>query len=1015
MAATENVGADELFRDIRQLVIAGDREQLCQYLAPLDESQRKRLAEPALAMYRCISEYAGPGGVDRRRNADPLSADDQALLQALSGQKYVEWRVPRWCAGLVVIAVCDQKTLSGYIGSWVQTDNYSMPHRVLQVLNDRRPPWLQAYVRKQTQQKDYKIVSWSVERGLIRSGAIAPSDDDDYVNRFAMGVPEYASVRNEIEVRTDSLSDLPESISDVLLADPDLLNDVWRMFEVGNSGFERAIYGWQETLKQFTEQGRLDRQRLIKASLSALLLSTRPGIQSAYAKFHEFLAPTLAERAALLPDYLHLLAAGSTPAAVAIAACEELAKGKQLNVMTFLDSCHPVFRLDKKVVPNKALKLIKRLIKENPDYRDAAISVLVAGLNNVSPDVQEESLGLLEAQSDQLTSAVRSELRLQSENVAAALRLRIEKLAGKDDMPSPDSADSPKRGLEAVRQETASPLSRMETFSSWLRKVTGVDAAVEAMSQGLEPMPPPIDSKLARRRDPAQAVTPLASVDELIDAVAAFVEGCDDAIEVERILDGISRFRRDKPDGFEQRVAPLKKRIEATSNEFTDTILATAVDTGVPQLIRAWLGMPPISRERGEWYDMPLRFFRNRTREISYRLIPNHREKPALPLLSLPTHRGGWVDPVVLVERIAIYIQAQAIVSTNIDIALALLRLSPDGGDEAKQALAQLKAEQGNDSWYMKNEINTLEFALGEPVELSWRSAGLNFETRCLAAAHARVTRGHPCDPPLPFTVPNATLNDDGSIRFVGPITDDVAFPGGLLLQAHSWSAALPEWESWGNSGSARRNWMVEWQNIVWPNNRATACLHSIQFGQVPQALNNLLDPDWSWTDEACRLAAWAMGTENADCRMRITDALIYGTSHRTFDPARVGRHLAAILEKLKLNRVAAVLAEAARVSPLHQWTVFTILDSALSQLAVTPRDLHHLLTPLLENATLIGHAVSEQSRRLLSSITGTSKMAKLAQQILAVPSAPDGMRRVHESALSASLDRAERWGSTWT
>lgn len=1015
MAVTEDDGTAQLFRDIRQLVIAGDRQQLCQFLAPLDETQRTRLAEPALAMYRCISEYAGPGGVDRRRDVDPLSADDEALLQALSGQKYVDWRVPRWCAGLVVFAVCNQKTLSGYLGVWVETDNHSMPHRVLQVLNDRRPPWLQAYVRKQTQQKGSRIVSWSVERGLIRSGAIAASDDDDYVNRFAMGVPEYVSMRTADEVRTDSLSGLPESTSDVLLADPDLLKVVWRMFEVENSGLERSFYGWQESLKELAEQGRLDRLRLLKASLSALLLSTRPGVQSAFAKFHEFLEPTPAERAALFPDYLHLLAAGSTPAALAVAACEELAKAKQLNVMAFLESCHPVFRLDKKVLPNKVLKLIKRMIKEKPDCRDVAISVLVAGLNNVSPDVQEESLGLLETQSDQLTAATRSELRFLSESVAAALRSRIEKLAGKEVEPTVDSAVSPTSRLEDDRQETASSVSRMETFSPWLRKVTGVDAAFEAMSKRLEPIPPPIDSRLARRRDPAQAVIPLASVDELIDAVAAFVEGCDDAIEVERILDGISRFRRDKAEGFEQRVAPLKKRIEATSDEFTDTILATAVDTGVPQLIRAWLGLPPISRERGEWYDMPLRFFRNRTREISYRLIPNHSEKPALPLLSLPTHRGGWVDPVVLVERIAIYIQAQAIVSTNIDIALALLRLSPDGGEEAKQALAQLKADQGNDCWYMNNEINALEFALGEPVELSWRTAGLNFESRCLAAAHARVTRGHPCDPPLPFTVPNATLNDDGSIQFVGPITDDVAFPGGLMLQAHSWSAALPQWESWGNSGSARRNWMVEWQNIVWPNNRAAACLHSIQSSHVPQSLNNLLDPDWTWTDEACRLAAWAMGTENADCRMRMTDALVYGTSYRTFDPVHLGQHLVAIFERLKLNRVAAVLADAARVSPLHQWTVFTIVDSVLCQLAAAPRDLHHLLTVLLENAILIGHPVSEPSRRLLSSITGSSKTAKLAEQILAVSAAPDGMQRVQESALSASLDRAERWGSTWT
>ncbi|MBS0206330.1 MAG: hypothetical protein JSS49_25865 [Planctomycetes bacterium] len=999
--------------------MAGDRVKLCDRLAVLEETQRTGLAEQCLALYTCISDFAGPSGKDRRAHAT-LSVEQETLLQRVLAQEYVDWRVPRWCSGLLVLAVCDQKTLSGYVGAWLHSDLLNMPHRVLQVLNDRRPPWLPAFVRKQVKQKDYCIVSWSVERGLIRSGAIAPSDDEDYVNRFATGVPGYVGMRSPIEVRTDSLSDLPESISDVLLADPDLLNDVWRLFEAQNSGLERQETGWYETLKEFAEQGRLDRHRLIHASISALLRPARPAAQSGFAKFHEYLELTLDERAELWSDYVPLFANGSTSAAVAVAASEVLAKGKRLNAASFLEACHPVFQLDKKVVPGKVLKLIKRLVKEQPDCRGAAVTALIAGLNNVSPDVQEESLDLLETLADHLNASTRNELLAAAEHVAAALRSRIETLAAKSPAQTAESMISPKndsapRHSASQGRKASSCLPQIEALSPRLRTISGVDAAADAISQRLDPIPPQIESRFAPRRDPSQVVIPLASVDELIDAVSAFVEGCNEAMDVERILDGISRFHRDKPAGFEQRVAPLKKRIEARSDPFADTVLSAAINTGVPQLIREWLGMPAISVQWGEWYEMSYRFFRTRIREISYRLQPNDRIKPGLPLLSLPTHRGGWIDPVVLVERIATYAREKAIVSNNVDIAQALLRLSPDGCEQAKQAIACLKAEQKKDDWYTKNSLNALEFALGEPVELSWASRGLNYETRCLAAAHARAALGHPCDPPLPFTVPNATLDEDGSIRFVGPITNDAAFPGGLLLQAHSWDAAFPERESWGSSGTATRNWMVDWQNMVWPNNRAVACLLSIQFGHVPDSLNNLLDPDWTWTDEACRLAAWAMGTESADCKLRVTDAIVFGTSQRTFDPTLLGRHLATILEKLKLNRVAAVLAEAARVSPLHQWTVFTILDSTLSHISTVPRDLHHLLTPLLETATLLGRCVNDSSRAFLSSITGSTKTAKLAQQILAVSLDPQPMIVVRDLALSASLDRAERWGRPWT
>ena len=174
--------------------------------------------------------------------------------------------------------------------------------------------------------------------------------------------------------------------------------------------------------------------------------------------------------------------------------------------------------------------------------------------------------------------------------------------------------------------------------------------------------------------------------------------------------------------------------------------------------------------------------------------------------------------------------------------------------------------------------------------------------------------------------------------------------------------------------------------------------------------LKNLLDPGMSWGDEAARLAAWALGTESPAAKVLITDALIEGFRDCRIDPRILGLHLAAVAADLKLNRVADVLAEAARVSPLHHWAVFRVLDTAIGKLPSPPRDLHHWLTPLLESATTVGHTLSAEATALLAPIKGGSKTAKLAAQLVGLKSDPAKMVAVRELALGACLDRAERW-----
>jgi hypothetical protein len=307
-------------------------------------------------------------------------------------------------------------------------------------------------------------------------------------------------------------------------------------------------------------------------------------------------------------------------------------------------------------------------------------------------------------------------------------------------------------------------------------------------------------------------------------------------------------------------------------------------------------------------------------------------------------------------------------------------------------------------------DMGIVRFALGEGTSAPVAD-GIGGHELTLAAIHARCLIDEPANLDLGRVVmPQVGLRDDGSVHLSGPICDDLALPGNLLSRVFSWEVAMPGEDRWDHGGGDH-SLVAGWQNLVWPGNRRAVCLlGSLTCNCAPAFLNNLLDRDMTWHDEAARLAAWALGSDGPAAKGLVTDALIEALGERTLDPTLLGNHVAAIIGRLKLNRVAAVLAEVARVSPLHCWGVFKTIDSVLGRLKQAPADLHHLLTVLLETATLTGQQPSESARALLQSIPGGGKTAKLAGELLHVEASAAKMIPIRAAALSASVARAERW-----
>ena len=988
--------------ELTSYIVKGDREGLCRAMAPLDAAQREALADDPLKLYLLADEVWGKVWFEEIDKAS-LAPDVARIINEMSAMEYADWRLPRLTAGLAVLGLGRQKS---HLGTWFADDLRDMPQRVTQVLNDRRPPWLADWIKRESRPSSNVtirgIVTWPVERALIRSGALPPDTSDGYIERFAGDLPGFVANSKDFEVTTDTLPKQPVTLVAALLADPELLtHEIWRLFEVQTTAFDYSWSPWQPALCELIGQSQLDRRRMLEVSVRAMGAPFRPTARAGYVSFHVALNPTIDERAELVSEYLSLLANDSPlVAGAAIGAVEELAKAKRLNAEAFLNACSPLFRLAKKGPPSKALKLIKKLLKAHPSCRSLAARVLPVGLGHESPDVQGEALDLLESMTDELTGEIQESIASFTEQVAAALRSRLEALT------TSAVAEQSKPVVAPVAASKAS--QDVIDVSLELQAATGITAARQAIVDEADPFPVPIDPRMVPRRDPAQTVQPIKSLDELIDSISAFIERVDDVMEAERILDGIFRFRLEKPADFEHRVAPLKKRIEAKSEPYSGSVLDVAADAGLSQVIRCWLHLPEIHREWGGWLHSSTRFLRMRTQELLFCFDLDRQFSSIalsqLPSLSLPTHRDGWLDPVELVRRIKVYRDSSdrewglhKIVC--LDLAQALLRLTPDGRSEALAFASDLSPNP---------YVQFLRFALGEPVEL--KQIGRNHEALFLAAAHCRAVT-HPSDRgTLPSEVPEVVLREDGSLHVSGPVTDDLAFPGDLLPRIYSWNAAVPQKNCWGVSPS-NRDWLVEWQSLCWPINRRPMCLlGSLWQSSSPAFLQNLLERDTTWHEEAARLAVLAMSTDVPRAKGLVTDALIDAFADQRVDPRLLGRHLAANVDHLLLNRVAAVLSEVARVSPLHHWSVFATLDHFLARLAATPKDLHQLLTPFLESATQVGRIPSDESRSVLQSISGSSKTAKLAKQLCGLSPDASRMISVRDAALSSRLNRGRRF-----
>lgn len=417
-----------------------------------------------------------------------------------------------------------------------------------------------------------------------------------------------------------------------------LERDVWRFFEVEGGGelslaahdkYCRPGERWSERLQDLARAGKLDRTRLLDASIDALERDFGQFRAGWYSRLHDALSPSLQEQAERCERYLHLLGSSVPPTvALALKALTALDKAGEVPVDDLLLAIPPALLARQKSAATAALKLLASTARRAPARAAEIATVALTALVSESADVQQMALDLVDRLGATRLPEVQAALAGHRDGVAPSLRARLSAM-----IPGSEEA----AGGELPEEPDSGPV-----------------AAAFA------------------------PLVPAASFEEALSACLAVLEDPRNPLAVERAVDGVSRFG---PAGAEapDRLSPLAKR--------AGQIFAAARDQKIRQSLaalgRAWCGdgLPgELVREarssQGLWFPehiLPATFL-ERCDEIIVRVRSGH----ALPLLSLPSDTSGEVGPADLLDRLERYRQAGVDPGT-VDLALALTRLGRDG------------------------------------------------------------------------------------------------------------------------------------------------------------------------------------------------------------------------------------------------------------------------------------------------------------------------------------------------
>jgi hypothetical protein len=688
--------------ELQAALEAHDTEHCITLFATATEAERRAMAKTAAARLRRLTT-----GVPSRFTQLLLVETLDKLLTPIFPASILSGRGGLQAAQVAVLATATLQELKKFGERCLPSND-----NCVAVLTARRPSWVADWAKTILSWSDdprslYRADHWRLVRRLVREGLCARPRGPRYIDGMLSAIPCH-------------FPDRRKSVREELLNDPELLdNEVWEIFETEPTPGLLGLLlvdpsfpemRWDVALAEFANEGRLSRARLLDASLSGLERDYHEVRARWFVLMYETLNPTLDERAEHVGRYLGLTASRNpSTATFCLRSLAVLDKAGRLKPGPLLDAIGPALLARAKGQVRSALALIDRAARRAPELGNRAASVAVSALTHESPAVHEAALDLIERYGQSNDRTLVHLLDERMETIAASQRARVAVWLGRG------SSGQPRIAAE---DDLLSLLARASALDPSLAELAGVPTAVAVLKQSARELPALEFSEMdVPRLDPEKAISPVEDLDELIGLFSTVLEDPGNPDDLERVLDGVSRLCDRIPCDFVARTDPLRARATRLNP------LSPMLSQALCGLALGWITEHQAPVTYADLKDHLVGVFARRVRAIAWRVAV----RQSAPLLSAPTHVGGWIDPDVLVKRVKIW-ASLSFRMDELDGPLALLRLAPDRAARA-EALKRAARLEGP-------YAQALRHALGGDGEVVGPDAAL-----WVAAARARAPR----------------------------------------------------------------------------------------------------------------------------------------------------------------------------------------------------------------------------------------------------------------------------------
>lgn len=822
---------------------------------------------------------------------------------------------------------------------------------------------------------------WALARRAVREGLCARPETDGYV----LGMVHEGHFR---------LSSWSKNKTPLFEEDPALLDDdIWRIFEVeGNRDVSLTTTQrfWQKTLLDFVANGRLDRGRMLDATLGALARDFAQHKAGFYSRLHDALAPTPAERAARASAYLDLLASRIGPTvSLATRAVESLPDDVTLDTPSFARAAVSAARSARG--QSTAIALLRLLGRRTEEPE--ALEAVAAFLEHPSVEVVDAAMAILEASAP--SAALVSRVRAVASSIAASRRAHISKWLADRGGDAPEVATPSKA--------KSSPAAKLDVSPADAKRA-GLAALEKAPAEGPWPRVTLDDrANPAPRLDPSRVVAPIADVGELLAEAARALETPNDALLFERVLDGISRLGAPLSALPADATKPLAKRAAK---------VAERIGHPAGDLVKGWLAgdLGAAHDARQGKYVNTNGFTERRVKNVLARVAKNVTQ----PLLAMPSTEAFFVDPRALADRV------KHVGDVDVaDAVTALLRLAPENRAPAAKLLAKVEGPIAS----------AARHALGADGE----EANEKYPALFVAASAARD--GEPAVIRFRW---KKTISSSAKDNSWGTLEVDFTPAPPKKLDADAYPLLLAMQGDAGNGAQFGGEELLRAMASVYPSDRRTLLAHGTEriAGNVSWSgaewenhvfIELLLDPDVPLDDVGLRLLAIALNTKEARENALATDVLVAAIA----DGRVVGPELGAAMatfwdpvhdavkwsQRATSSRWAKTLAAVARTSALHAEVVRRTIEALFGAPPAAPSpDAHALLQLWLDLAVEADVAIPDP--KVLAAYGGKAK--KLAAQLTALEGKQKSAHadEAHALALEGRRARAERhtrWRSGWS